>query len=109
MSDNVSVEAVKQVVSNNSHGLPSPVGSEAPASTQQDLAQWQQVMQAYYKQQQQQQQQQQQAQGQQTAFYPAAAHPYAGFFAGQVGSYIRSWRRHAKLLLTDANGVVCSL
>ena len=78
MSDNVSVEAVKVVTGN---GIPSPVVSEAAAASQQDLA-WQQVMQAYYKQQQ--QQQQQQPQGQQTAFYPAAAHPYAGFFAGQV-------------------------
>ena len=84
MSDNVSVEAVKQVVNggNGSHGLASPVVCETPAATQQDLAQWQQVMQAYYK-----QQQQQQPQGQQTAFYPAAAHPYAGFFAGQVDFY----------------------
>ena len=81
MSDNVSVEAIKQVASagNGSHGLASPVVPEAPTATQQDLAQWQQVMQAYYK-----QQSQQQPQGQQTAFYPAAAHPYAGFFAGQV-------------------------
>ncbi len=82
MSDNVSVEAVKQVVTHgngNGHGLPSPLASEAPAASPQDLAQWQQVMQAYYK-------QQQQPQGQQTAFYPAAAHPYAGFFAGQVDS-----------------------
>lgn len=78
MSDNVSVQAANGVTRN---GVPSPVASEANAATQQDLA-WQQVMQAYYKQQQ--QQQQQQPQGQQTAFYPAAAHPYAGFFAGQV-------------------------
>lgn len=78
MSDNVSVEAVNGVTRT---GVSSPVASEANAATQQDLA-WQQVMQAYYKQQQ--QQQQQQPQGQQTAFYPAAAHPYAGFFAGQV-------------------------
>ncbi|KAL0053233.1 hypothetical protein WJX82_002905 [Trebouxia sp. C0006] len=57
------------------------MASEAPAASQQDLAQWQQqVMQAYYK-------QQQQPQGQQTAFYPAAAHPYAGFFAGQPLMY----------------------
>ena len=84
MSDNVSVEAVKQAVhlGNSNHGgFPSPRASEAPAASQQDLAQWQQVMQAYYK------QQQQQPQGQQTAFYPAAAHPYAGFFAGQVRSH----------------------
>ena len=78
MSDNVSVEAANGVTRTS---VPSPVVSEANAATQQDLA-WQQVMQAYYKQQQ--QQQQQQPQGQQTAFYPAAAHPYAGFFAGQV-------------------------
>ena len=83
MSDNVSVEAVKQVVQdgNGSNGLASPLISETPAATQQDLAQWQQVMQAYYK-------QQQQPQGQQSAFYPAAAHPYAGFFAGQVEFHI---------------------
>ena len=81
MSDNVSVEAVTQAVNHGNgtthHGMPSPLASEAPGATSQDLAQWQQVMQAYYK-------QQQQPQGQQTAFYPAAAHPYAGFFAGQV-------------------------
>ena len=81
MSDNVSIEAVKQTVNHGNgtgHGLPSPLSSEAPAANAQDLAQWQQVMQAYYK-------QHQQPQGQQAAFYPAAAHPYAGFFAGQVG------------------------
>lgn len=82
MSDNVSVEAAKQLATSG-NGLASavPVVSEASAATQQDLA-WQQVMQAYYK-----QQQQPQPQGQQTAFYPAAAHPYAGFFAGQVGQH----------------------
>lgn len=77
MSDNVSANAVKQTVNHSNgtgHGLPSPLASEAPAATSQDLAQWQQVMQAYYK---------QQPQSQQAAFYPAA-HPYAGFFAGQV-------------------------
>lgn len=85
MSDNVSVEAANGATRT---GVPSPVVSEANAATQQDLA-WQQVMQAYYKQQQQQQaQQQQQPQGQQTAFYPAAAHPYAGFFAGQVDLHL---------------------
>ena len=76
MSDNVTVEAVKQAVNegNMMHGLPSALTSETLATNHADLAQWQQIMQAYYK----------QPQGQQPAFYQAAAHPYAGFFAGQV-------------------------
>lgn len=76
MSDNVTVEAVKQAVSdgNTLQGMPSALTSDTLATNHADLAHWQQIMQAYYK----------QPQGQQPAFYPAAAHPYAGFFAGQV-------------------------
>ena len=78
MSDNVQVEAVKHVAhdGNNRHGVVPLTSDTVAAYPQADLAHWQNIMQAYYK--------QQQPQGQQPAFYPAAAHPYAGFFAGQV-------------------------
>lgn len=76
MSDNVTMDTVKQAPNegNMTHGLPSGLTSDTLATSHADLAHWQQIMQAYYK----------QPQGQQPAFYPAAAHPYAGFFAGQV-------------------------
>ena len=70
MSDNVTVEAVKQLTNDsNRHGA--NLTSETVAANPADLAHWQQIMQAYYK----------QPQQQQPAFYPAAAHPYAWVFS----------------------------